>query len=206
MKKVAIGCLAVFLIVGGIGGFLAYRYVVRPMQGVAKSLEQVEKLADFNKRVVNKIAFNPPEDGVISSLQLERYLAVQDDMKQSLSQTLEKLNIKYKDFEGKEPNLSNIREFFGAYQDILRLVLEAKEVQVDALNKHNFSLAEYAWVKREALRAVALPFGGLDLSQLGEGNVQLPPLSATVPEENIKRLEPYKEKLEDVLGLAFFGL
>lgn len=207
MKKVAIGCLAVFVIVAGVGGFLAYRFVVRPVQGVVKSLEQVEQLGTLNKQVVNKAKFSAPESGVLTETQLSRYLAVQNEMKQSLSQTLEQLNTKYKDFEGKDPNLSNIRDFFGAYQDILKLIMQAKEVQVKALNKQNFSLSEYAWVKREALRASALPFMGLDLSQLGDtAGVQIPELTASIPEENIKLLEPYKDKLEELIGLAFFGL
>ncbi len=207
MKKFIIGCLTVFVILGAVGGFLAYRFVIRPVQGVVQNLEQLEQVGELNKRVSNTAAFTAPSDGILQESQLSRYLAVQENMKVSLSETVKELDAKYQDFDNEEFTLSNVREFFGAYQDILKLVLEAKEVQVAALNEQNFSLQEYAWVKREALRAAALPFTQLDLSEFSADlNIDLPELSQNIPEENIQLLEPYRENLEDVIGLAFFGL
>ncbi len=207
MKKFLIGCLGVVAVLAIVGGFLAYKFVVRPVQGVVKNLEQVGEIGELNKQVSNINSFSPPADSVITQEQLNRYLAVQTEMKTKLSETVNQLDAKYKDFQDKEPNLSNIRDFFGAYQDILKLVIEAKKVQVEALNAQNFSLAEYSWVKREALRAAFLPFTGLDLSQLSDqAGVQLPDMSETVPEANIQLLTPYKENLEELIGLSFFGL
>lgn len=207
MKKFLIGCLGVVAVLAIVGGFLAYKFVVRPVQGVVKNLEQVGEIGELNKQVSNINSFSPPADSVITQEQLNRYLAVQTEMKTKLSETVNQLDAKYKDFQDKEPNLSNIRDFFGAYQDILKLVIEAKKVQVEALNAQNFSLTEYSWVKREALRAAFLPFTGLDLSQLSDqAGVQLPDMSETVPEANIQLLTPYKENLEELIGLSFFGL
>lgn len=207
MKKFLIGCLTVFVLLGAVGGFLAYRFIVRPVQGVVQNLEQLEQVGELNKRVTNTAAFTVPSEGILQESQLNRYLAVQESMKTSLSETVQELDEKYKGFDNEELTLSNVREFFGAYQDILKLVLEAKEVQVAALNEQNFSLQEYAWVKREALRAAALPFTQLDLSEFsGDLNIDLPELTQDIPEENIRLLEPYRENLEDVIGLAFFGL
>ncbi len=207
MKKFLIGCLTVFVLLGAVGGFLAYRFVIRPVQGVVRNLEQLEQVGELNKRVTNTASFTVPSDGILQESQLNRYLAVQENMKASLSETVKELDEKYKGFDNEELTLSNVREFFGAYQDILKLVLEAKEVQVAALNEQNFSLQEYAWVKREALRAAALPFTQLDLSEFsGDLNIKLPELTQNIPEENIQLLEPYRENLEDVIGLAFFGL
>lgn len=207
MKKFLIGCLGVVVVLTVVGGFLAYRFVVRPVQGVVQNLEQVGEIGNLNQQVSNRSAFVPPQDGVITQEQLNRYLAVQSEMKTRLSETVAALDAKYQGFQEQEPNLANIREFFGAYQDILNLVIEAKKVQVEALNAQNFSLVEYGWVKREALRAAFLPFTGLDLSQLSEQTgVQLPDMSETIPEANIELLKPYKENLEELIGLSFFGL
>ncbi|MCA9840377.1 MAG: hypothetical protein KC422_25940 [Trueperaceae bacterium] len=207
MKKVLIGCLGVVVVLSLVGGFLAYRFVVRPVQGVVKNVEQLGEIGELNKQVSNRSGYTPPEDGIISEEQLARYLAVQTEMRSRLSETVNQLDAKYQDFEDKQPNLGNIRDFFGAYQDILKLVIEAKRVQVEALNAQNFSLTEYAWVKREALRAAFLPINGLDLSQFGEeSGIELPAMTERVPEANVELLAPYKDNLEEVIGLAFFGL
>lgn len=205
MKKFLIGCLGVFVVLAAVGGFLAYRYVIQPLTGVVQSVEQFAQIAELDKGIRNQAGFQAPADGVISEAQLERYMAVQAGMQQRLDVTLEQLNERYRqiDTQGREPNF---RELMVAYQDLLKLVLEAKRVQVDELNAHNFSLAEYSWVKREAIRAVGIPLATLDLTQLTGESVNLPELTSTVPEANIKLLEPFRETLEENFALAFFGL
>ncbi len=205
MKKFLIGCLGVFVVLAAVGGFLAYRYVIQPLTGVVQSVEQFAQIAELNKGIRNQAGFQAPADGIISEVQLERFLAVQAAMRQRLSTTVEQLNVRYQQIEAQDRE-PNFRELMGAYQDLLKLVLEAKRVQVDELNTQSFSLAEYSWVKREAIRAVGIPFATLDLTQLTGESVNLPELSSTVPEANVKLLEPYRETIEENFALAFFGL
>lgn len=206
MKKFAIGCLGVFVVLAAVGGFFAYKYIVRPVQGVVKNAEQFSQIADLNKQVNNSSSFTAPADGVLSQEQLDRFLAVQAGMKEKLATTVQQLDEKYKQIEAQDRN-PNFKELMTAYSDLLKLVLEAKRVQVQELNDQNFSLAEYSWVKREAIRATGIPFSYLDLTQLtSENAVQAPAETSTVPEANVKLLEPYKDKLEETFGLAFFGL
>lgn len=207
MKKVAIGCLGVFVVLLLAGAGAGYWFIWRPAQGFIQNVESLEQIETYNKQVSNTSGFSVPEDGVIRPEQLDRYLAVQSQMKASLSETISELDTKYETFDDDNVTFNDIRQLASAYKDIIDLVIEAKEVQVQALNAQDFSLSEYAWVKREALRAAALPFTSLDLSELsGETGINLPEITQDIPQANIDLLEPHRENLEDVIGLAFFGL
>jgi len=207
MQKFLIGCLGVFVVLLLLGGGAGYWFIFRPAQGAIQNVQKLEQIETFNAQVSNERSFSAPADGVIAEEQLVRYIAVQDTMMTKLQSNIDRVNEKYKDFEDEDFSLADIRKLIGGYADIINLVLEAKQVQVTALNEQGFSLEEYAWVKREALRAAALPYTELDFSEFSGGReINLPALTDEIPEANIKLLEPHKDNLEDILGLAFFGL
>ena len=206
MKKFLIGCLGVFVLVAAVGGFFAYRYVLRPVMGVVQNAEEFAEIAELDKNIRNTSPFSVPADGIITQAQLDRFLGVQASMKAQLSERFDEITRTYEqiDAQGRDPN---IRELLTTYSDLLKLVSEAKRAQVSALNEFDFSLAEYSWVKREAIRATGLLFSYVDLTQLTqEQSAQLPDITESVPEANIQLLAPYKETIEETFPLAFFGL
>ena len=101
----------------------------------------------------------------------------------------------------------NIRQLFGAYSDLFKLIVEAKQVQVQQLNEYGFSLPEYQWVKEQVLGASGFPIAGFDLSQImNEGAETVTKVLEDVPQQNVDLLAPYKENLEQYLSFSFFGL
>jgi hypothetical protein len=203
-KKIAIGCLSVFALLAVAGGIIGYVFIYRPVQQAARSVQQFNQLAELERQVQNRSSFTPPADGVLTQLQLDRYLSVQGQMRAQLAHRVAELDAKYQEISRSERD-PGFRELMAGYADLLGLVVEAKRAQVAALNQHNFSLQEYAWVRREVFRAAALPLSQLDWSELTGSSVQLPETTA-VPEANIRLLAPYRDNLEEMLGLAFFGL
>jgi hypothetical protein len=196
-KKIAIGCLSVFALLAVAGGIIGYVFIYRPMQQAIRGVQQFSQITELDNQVQNRNSFTPPGDGVLTQAQLDRYFSVQAHRVAALDEKYQEISRSARD--------PGFREVIESYSDLLGLILEAKRAQVAALNQHNFSLQEYTWVRREVFRAAALPLTQLDLSELASAGVELPETTA-VPEENIRLLEPYRDNLEETLGLAFFGL
>ncbi|MGI9175298.1 MAG: hypothetical protein ACR2GR_08270 [Rhodothermales bacterium] len=99
---------------------------------------------------------------------------------------------------------------------MMGVITEAKRIQVEALNRQDFSLEEYAWVRREAYRAAGLPVLNVGLMEAVEaaqnGNTEaltqqtLSGDSLSAPEPNRRLVQAHQEQLERMAGLAFFGL
>ena len=102
-----------------------------------------------------------------------------------------------------------------AYRDLAVGYVEAKQVQVDALNEAGFSLAEYRWVRSQAYTALGMPMMDMDVGKIvediqagrtpGEPQRTLP-IGPTGPPVNHELVKPHRKMLEDNVGLAFFGL
>jgi hypothetical protein len=208
LRNVLLGCLAVFVLVLGIGGFLAYRFVYQPIRNVAANALQLENLTKLNEDIRNRVAFAVPEGNLLSQDQVDRFMDVQQGMRENLQGTFTQLEQKYKEIEAQTENQAmNIRQLFGAYADLFKLVVEAKRVQVQQLNEYGFSLPEYQWVKEQVLFASGLPVAGFDLSQImNEGAETVAKVAESIPQQNIDLLTPYKETLEQYLSFSFFGL
>jgi hypothetical protein len=142
----------------------------------------------------------------LNQSQVERYVSASRSIRAGLENRLGQLEARYQQVEdqGRNPNL---RELAAAYADILRLVVEAKELQVEALNDTGFSLSEYAWVRGQVLRAAGFQTVQVDLSALAEeSNNAVRELQASVPEVNVALVQGYVDELEEALPLAAFGL
>lgn len=208
LRNVLLGCLAVFVLVLGIGGFLAYRFVYQPIRNVAANALQLENLTKLNEDIRNRVEFAVPEGNLLTQDQVDRFMNVQQGMRENLQGTFSQLEQKYKDIEAQTENQAmNIRQLFGAYADLFKLIVEAKRVQVQQLNEYGFSLPEYQWVKEQVLFAAGLPVAGFDLSQImNEGAETVAKVAESIPQQNIDLLAPYKENLEQYLSFSFFGL
>jgi thiamine thiazole synthase len=93
------------------------------------------------------------------------------------------------------------------------LVIDAKRAQVEALNRHAFSLSEYDWVRARVLEALGLAgYATFDLQELvnsaseGESPVQPSTATAVVPPENVGLVQRWEDEFDEVVGFALVGL
>lgn len=190
------------VVLGAIGGFFAYKFIYRPAQQLIKSAEKFSQIADLEKQVQNIQNFITPEGNLLSQAQVDRFMQVQNQMRDGLKEKLDLLESKYKELESKQETL-NIKQTLEGYGNLLKLVLEAKKAQIAALNAQGFSLGEYKWVKEQIMAASGIPFKGIDWSN-PEAEPELMNLQDS-PQANIDLVAPFKETLEQTLGLSFFG-
>ncbi len=204
-KKIAIGCLSVFLLVVVVGGGFVYFKFLRPAQQAFSAAKQVAQFQELDRGVKLKASYAAPADGVMEAAQVERYLAVHDQLKATLQGKLEELDKRYEEIrEGdRQPGFGDLAR---AWADMANLLVTAKKAQVDALNDSRFSLSEYDWVRGQVLRAAGYSFSQVDLASLGSENGVLQAQDAPVPAENVELVKPIVERLDTALALAAFGL
>lgn len=206
-RPLIIGILVFLLLVIGGGGALAYVYVVRPAMSTVNAARDLAQIQQLENRVRDRSVYAVPGDGVLEPAQVERYLSASRAILGGLQGQLGRLESRYEQIEqeGRDPNL---RELARAYADILRLVVDAKELQVEALNDNDFSLSEYAWVRGQVIRAAGFETFQVDLNALANdsSSAAIRELSATVPTANVELVRPYAHELEEMLPLAAFGL
>jgi len=217
MKKFAIGCaivLVLLLIVGGIGSYFIYQKFVGPIAKFATNMQQV---AEIEKQVKNTSSFTAPANGELTEAMVSRFVKVQEHMKAKLGKRTDELKATYDKLD-KDLNAENRKASFteamGALRDLATLLVDTKTAQVEALNQTDFSVSEYEWVRAQVYAAVGVVAGGFDLKKMAEqakaGNVQglsggdkesLP----DVPEKNKELVAPYEKQLKEWAPFAFFG-
>lgn len=216
MKKFLIGCLGLIVVLSIAGGIAGYIFVYRPISAGVKNIttnvQQIEEISKLDENISNKNSFAVPDDSVLSAAQVERYMTVQKTITDTLSEEIKVLDEKYTSLKHEDDSgiqsIRDIPKLIGAYSDIIEIVLDAKKLQVEALNSNGFSLDEYNWVKKQVFAAAGQTLTNFDLSKLTNGDaspVEIA-LPTNIPEQNIQLLEKYKDNFEDYIGLAFFGL
>ncbi len=206
------GCLGVVLVVLLAVGVAAWWFLLRPLQQMAAVVEEVATIQELDQRVTNRAPFAAPDDGALSEAQVERYVAVLATVRGDLDRNLQTLQQRYEDLDGRAPELMDIPRLAGAYLDLFRLLVQAKESQVEALNAHGFSVAEYQWVRMQVLSAIGLQGAGYDIGSFaqaltdGRDPTAAPTPAAPVPAENRALVEAYAEDLDEVAFLALLGL
>ncbi|MDT8450764.1 MAG: hypothetical protein RQ847_11405 [Wenzhouxiangellaceae bacterium] len=208
MKKFAIGCLGVVLVLAVAGGAVTWFKVVKPGMEFAGGIAKLgQEFSELNEAVENRRPFRAPADGALDEPAFRRFLAAQRQMRARLEGRLNELNAKYEELEQQVDQRggdATVGEMMGAYADLTGLLIEAKRAQVDALNAHDFSLAEYAWVRDRVYRAlgrsVAVAAIGSASGPDGAGSEDAP-APAT-----IEMIEPYREELMEGHVLAWWGL
>lgn len=207
MKKPIVIAIVVVLLILGTGAGLAYYYVARPALGAITAASDLARIQEIERRVNDRSQFTAPTDGELSESQVERYLSAARSIRAGLQNRLARLEQRYQQIEeqGRDPSL---RELATAYADILKLVVEAKELQVQALNDSGFSLSEYAWVRGQVLRAAGFQTLQVDLAALANASSgsSLREVQASVPSVNGELVRAYTAELEEMVPLAAFGL
>ena len=218
MKKVLFGCLIVLVIAifgFAAAGYYAYRWARPMLESTAEYLDRAREVARLSDRVANKSPYVPPADGELTQSQVDRFLAVQARVRDELGERWAQIEEKSAQLQEKtrDGRALTFTEFTTVFSDLANIYLEARREQVNALNVHKFSDAEYMWVRLRVYEAAGMEItNGMDLSRIEqmakdngmELDVDMP--KPDVPEANRKLIKPHLAKLKDAFTLAFLGL
>lgn len=215
-KKIALGCLGIGLIIVIGGGYFAYSTFVKPLMGSVSVLEEIN---ESNAQIENQSSFTVPESREINENQVDRFVDVQQEIRQGLETRFGEFQQKYEELsaelENREPTLNEIT---GAWSDMIQMYADAKQIQVDALNNHDFSLEEYRYVQQSFYQALGVELFSYNIDQIAasasEGNFNmdmseyenLQEQMNQVPELNRELVSRYSENADDWLMFAWWGL
>jgi hypothetical protein len=215
MKKLLIGCLVLAVVLAVTAGAASY-YLYRKVDSTISGFKELGTVPELERSVRNKTPFTPPASGELTGPQLDRYLAVQQQVRARLGAGAAEIEQKYKTLLAKDSaTIVDAPAIIAAYRDLARTYVDAKRAQVGALNDAGLSLEEYRWVRRQAYAAIGMPLMELDIAQImadmkaGRTPEQPTPsmnLTPTAQPATVKLVEPHRKTLEANAGLAFFGL
>jgi hypothetical protein len=216
MKKVLIVCLVLFLLIGAAAISAGYFFIYKPAKQYIATFTQLQVLPKLEADVKNQATYIAPNNGELTTAQVQRFLDTQQAIRAHLGQRVDQIGAKYRWLEKSADSKERppVSELVGALKEMAGLIVEAKRAQVDALNQQHFSVSEYEWTRARVYEASGIP---LDLSfqaaireaaagkmpafdKLGQAN------SAVVPDANRALVSPHLKQLTDSAGLAFFGL
>jgi hypothetical protein len=215
-KKIALGCLGIGLLIVIGGGYFAYSTFVKPLM---RSVSVVEEINESNTQIENQSSFSAPENKEINENQVERFVNVQQEIRQDLEVRFGEFQQKYEELsaelEGREPTLNEIT---GAWSDMIQMYADAKQIQVEALNNHDFSLEEYRYVQQSFYQALGVELFSYNIDQIaasaseGDFNMDMSEYENLqeqidqVPEQNRELVNQYSEDSEDWIMFAWWGL
>ena len=216
MKKLAIGCGVIVLLIGITAAGIAY-YAYRRVASTVAQFAELGQVPEIERGIRNRGSFSPPASGELTDDQIEKLLRVQNHVRERIGARLTEFEAKYKALgEKKEATISDTPTIIAAYRDLAATWLDAKRGQVEALNNTGLSLEEYRWIRDQAYGALGIPFVDLDIAKLVDdakrgiqsespGRVS-GAVAPTGPESNRTRLEKMRKQLEQNVALASFGL
>lgn len=221
MKKILGGCLIVLVVtlIGfGIAGYYAYR-LARPMlENAGDVIARAKEMTALGDRIVLKAPYVPPKNGELTLSQVERFLAVQTRIRSELDNQWANVETRSAEIRAKTAGQEHLSlsEATTIFKDLANIYLDARRVQVTALNTQKFSDAEYHWVRRRVWEAAGIQLAsGMDMSAieaLARQGTQRPDFKLPdmpmpeVPEQNIKLVKPHTAKLRDWIPIAVLGL
>lgn len=215
MKKLAIGCLVVVLVVGAaVIGIGYYGYL--KVKDTVSQLAELQKVPEIERGIRVKRPFSVPASGELTTAQVDRFMTVTTRVHERLGRNLAAFERNYKSLSAKQDlTAADMPALLSAYRDMATAWLDAKRAQVDALNEVGLSLDEYRWIRNETYRALGVPFIDVDFARIAEqarsGGQPIAPivggaLAGPGPASNLKLVERYRKQLEDYVPLASFGL
>lgn len=216
MKKLAIGCGIVLLVIGVVGAGIGY-YAYRQFSSAVTQLAELGKVPDLEREVRNRNPFVPPASEELTGSQVEKLVQVQAEVRRRLGERMKEFEAKYRTLADKDnASLSDAPALLRAYGELAAAWLDAKRGQIDALNAAELSLDEYRWIRDQAYRALGQPYVDLDIARIvdearrGVTSEQPGQLRGSMgpsgPESNRALIEKFKKQLEENLALASFGL
>lgn len=205
MPKILAGCLIVVVVLVGAGGTAGYFFFIKPAWEFVTDVEEfAREFSELNEQVDHTERYQPPEDGSISAEQFQRFLVAQRDMREGMEGRMGELEEQFEtlqqeiDREDREPTIA---EMASAYRGLGELLLGAKRVQVEALNRYNFSLQEYYYVRNQTYRAL-----GQEVAVASYGDQSMQTRTWQVPDEVVEMVSPHREELMEGYAFAWFGM
>jgi hypothetical protein len=216
MKKLAIGCGTVVLVLGvlvvGVGyyGFLKVRSTVT-------QFAELGKIPEIEREVRVKGPFTPPTSGELTASQVDRLMQVQQRIRERLGENAARFERTYKSLaDKKEATAADLPALLSAYRDLAAMWLDAKRTQIATLNDVGLSLDEYRWIRSSAYQAIGAPYLDIDFARIAAdakagAQTTMPgsfegAFRGAAPAANQKLVEKFKKQLENSLALASFGL
>jgi hypothetical protein len=216
MKKLALGCGVVVLLLAIAGAGVAY-YVYRQVGATITQFGEFAQVPDLERGVRNRAAFTPPVSGELTEQQVERLVRVQNRIRERLGERFAEFEQRHKRLLEKDrANALDLPEVFAMYRGLATAWMDAKRQQVEALNEVSFSLEEYRWVRDRSYSALGLPFMEIDVTRIiedlkrglssGEPGVLRGSLGEDGNAANGTIVTRFKKHLEENLALATLGL
>lgn len=241
-KKIVLGCAVVLVLAVLVSAVGFYFFVWKPggefvRSGIeiarsgkdyATGIARLGEIAELDEGISDDTPYEAPQDGVLTAGQVERFMGVQRQVEKAMEGRLDDARARFEALQEGDGRLSPA-DVAAMLNEVGELGVEAKRVQVAALNEAGFSRQEYSWTKRQVY--LALGFGGVDfdvhglvaaarsgnLSEVQEKVQELADQGAdgkvgdgsgepVVPPANAELVEPYRESLERWAPLAIFGL
>ncbi|MBA3887692.1 MAG: hypothetical protein H0X67_18480 [Acidobacteria bacterium] len=216
MKKLALGCGVVVLLLAIAGAGVAY-YVYRQIGATITQFAEFAQVPDLERGVRNRAAFTPPVSGELTEQQVERLVRVQNRIRERLGERFAEFEQRHKTLLEKDrANALDLPEVFAMYRGLATAWMDAKRQQVEALNEVSFSLEEYRWVRDRSYSALGLPFMEIDVTRIiedmkqglssGEPGVLRGSMGEDGNAANSTIVTRFKKHLEENLALATLGL
>ena len=101
MKKLLIGCLVLAVVLAVTAGAASY-YLYRKVDSTISGFKELGTVPELERSVRNKTPFTPPASGELTGSQLNRYLAVQQQVRARLGAGGAKIEQKYKTLLAKD--------------------------------------------------------------------------------------------------------
>ncbi len=212
MKKLALGCLVV-LVLCVIGAGIAAYYIFGATIYVAR---QVEAFAALDKNVANTAPFAPPANSELTEDMVRRFATIQEYMHERMGPRFQEAAAREDEFlrrQHAEHRDASPSETLAVFKDVASFVMEAKNAQVDALNRVGFSLDEYYWVRGQVYGAAGVTVTEIALrnmsSAMKQGGEIVRPVGTAgepVPDRNKQLVAPYLPRMKEWAVVAFFGM
>jgi len=205
------GCLIVVAILLLGVAAAGWWFIGRPLVQFTSSLGQIDDIQAMSLQLNDRTSYAPPADGALQPQQLDRYLLVLGDIREEMQAHLQVLEQRYEQFGTEQPGLLDIPRLAGAYADFIGLIGQARQAQINALNRHGFSESEYGWTRREVLRAAGMQGATYDLNAYltalgGSGDLQSQLDRQAPPQGNVELVRERQAELGELGFLALLGL
>ena len=207
MKKfvlwvIAIGLLGVIAL--GAGAFMAYR-AARPL------------FENTGQPARDERGFAAPASGELSQGQLDRFARVQTSIKEALGNSAGEIEAKYRALRARADGSRSptMTEVMAVLSELSTTMSDARRARTDALNREQFSPAEYEWVRTRFYQAAGVSAASIRLEKMadaarrgtGIATIEAPSIPMdTVPQKNRDLVRPMLRYVDDWLPLAFLGL
>ncbi len=219
MKKLAIGCgiVALVLFVGaGVGGYILYNKARGYVAGMKETVEALSSFSKYADSVENRTPFTPPSNGELTVESMRRFANVQAAMRVKMGPKFDQVAAMQDDMmkrEQAEHRKSTAIEDFQNVTAMMKFLVEGLAAWAEALNQEHFSVDEYYWVRGRVYAAAGQHITEIALRNAPDtvkagGNLIGPMAGATgpVPPHNRQIVAPYLPNMKDWAKMAFFGL